>query len=557
MNSIATQESLPPPEGELVAGKYEVVRRIGQGAMGAVWEGRHVSLGTRVACKFIDADFARKSSEARSRFRNEAKAAAALRSKHVVDVYDYGLMTDGRPYIVMEFLEGESLEERLARLGRLPLGTTIRIVTQVSRALHKAHRQGIIHRDLKPDNIFLVWDDEDETDQVKVVDFGIAKFTDDKVEVSHATQAGSVLGTPFFMSPEQARGTTDVDLRSDLWALGVVTFQCLTGQLPFYSDAVGDLLVRICTGEIPVPSHIAPDLPLSIDAWMARALERDRDLRFQSAKEMTDRLGEVLGPEARPFLESQVEEQTGDFRRPGFTTRHATAGPQVGKELTAAPRLDAAGAQTVALETTPPESEELPPVIPQRRPALRFAVGVALIAAAGLGAAVGLSSGLLSQTDPSRAQKEGAEKNSAATSEAIDREGSMQAENRAEENRTPSDSQNSDSEKSGEAIPSPKESLTKTPDALSDEVDQPAVNSKVAERQPSAPAQAPPAPHQQKAAPPAPKTPPPSPKSKAPKVSASGSAEYPAPSNGQKSHSNEQSTPQGSTSDDMAIGLGY
>ena len=126
------------PDGELVAGKYELVRLIGRGGMGSVWEGRHVTLGTRVACKFIDADFALKSPEARTRFKNEARAAASLRSKHVVDVYDYGVMGDGRPYIVMEFLVGESLADRLERVGRLPLATTARIAHQVGRALQKA-----------------------------------------------------------------------------------------------------------------------------------------------------------------------------------------------------------------------------------------------------------------------------------------------------------------------------------------------------------------------------------------------------------------------------------
>jgi len=330
LNDGLTQRTSASADGELVAGKYELVRLIGRGGMGSVWEGRHVTLGTRVACKFIDADFASKSPEARTRFRNEARAAASLRSKHVVEVYDYGVMGDGRPYIVMEFLAGESLADRLERVGRLPLAVTARIVHQVGRALQKAHAAGIVHRDLKPDNIFLMWDEEDERDQVKVVDFGIAKFTDERVNVSHATQTGSVVGTPFFMSPEQARGIDVIDLRSDLWALGVVTFQCMTGQLPFHSEAVGDLLIKICTGEIPVPSHVAPDLPLSMDAWMARALERDRDVRFQSAREMTEALAEAIGPNARSLLESYVDDERGSLR----PQLHLTAGPRMGQVVT-------------------------------------------------------------------------------------------------------------------------------------------------------------------------------------------------------------------------------
>jgi eukaryotic-like serine/threonine-protein kinase len=342
-----TEGSGSPSDDDLVAGKYELVRLIGRGGMGSVWEGRHVTLGTRVACKFIDGEFAAKSPDARTRFKNEARAAASLRSKHVVDVHDYGVMKDGRPYIVMEYLSGESLADRLERLGRLPLATTARIVSQIGRALQKAHAAGIVHRDLKPDNVFLMWDEEDEQDQVKVVDFGIAKFTDEGVNVSHATQTGSVVGTPFFMSPEQARGIDAIDLRSDLWALGVVAFQCLTGRLPFYSEAVGDLLIKICTDEVPVPSHVSPDLPLSMDAWMARALERDRDLRFQSAREMTGALADAIGPVARTLLESHADEE-GAQPRPRL---HLTAGPRAGQVVTGSshpPSVLAAGGRPAA-----------------------------------------------------------------------------------------------------------------------------------------------------------------------------------------------------------------
>src|SRR5262245_27760579 len=199
---------------ELVSGKYQLVRLLGRGGMGAVWEGVHTTLGARVAVKFIEAEYA-DSAEARHRFENEARAAATLRSKHVVEVYDHGLMEDGRPFIVMEFLEGEPLDKRLDRVERLPARDTARIVSQICRALSKAHAAGIVHRDLKPDNVFLVWDDDDGSDVAKVVDFGIAKFTDSKGPTS-ATRTGSVLGTPYYMSPEQARGLRTVDYRSDL-----------------------------------------------------------------------------------------------------------------------------------------------------------------------------------------------------------------------------------------------------------------------------------------------------------------------------------------------------
>jgi serine/threonine-protein kinase len=278
----------------LVAGKYRLTRLLGRGGMGSVWEGVHTSLGARVAVKFIEAEYI-DSPEARSRFENEARAAAKLRSKHVVKVFDHGLMADARPYIVMEFLDGEPLDRRLERLGRLDPQQTARILGQVCRALVNAHSVGIVHRDLKPENVFLVWDEEDHADIVKVVDFGIAKFTDHAMGVSSSTRTGSVLGTPYYMSPEQARGLRTVDHRSDLWSLGVIAYRCLVGDLPFRGEAVGDLLVIICTAPLPVPSNSAPDLPAAFDAWFFKALAREPDQRFQNAAELAEALAEACG----------------------------------------------------------------------------------------------------------------------------------------------------------------------------------------------------------------------------------------------------------------------
>jgi len=277
-----------------VAGKYRLTRLLGRGGMGAVWEGTHTSLGTRVAVKFIDAEYA-ESPEARSRFENEARAAARLRSKHVVEVYDHGVSDDGRPFIVMEFLQGEPLDKRLDRLGRLPAKDTAQIVMQVCRALAKAHTANIVHRDLKPENVFLVWDDEEGTDVVKVVDFGIAKFNDTSLSSSSATRTGSVLGTPHYMSPEQARGLRSVDSRSDLWSVAVIAYRCIVGALPFEGEAVGDLLVKLCTAPIPVPSQVTPDVPPTFDAWLHKALTREPGERFQTAAQLSESLAAVCG----------------------------------------------------------------------------------------------------------------------------------------------------------------------------------------------------------------------------------------------------------------------
>lgn len=296
------EEQIPK---ELVAGKYRLTRLLGRGGMGSVWEGIHNTLGTRVACKFIEAEYA-DSDEARSRFENEARAAASLRSKHVVEVYDHGVTADGRPYIVMEFLRGEPLDKRLEKSGRLSLPEAAAVITHVARALSKAHSGGIVHRDLKPENVFLVWDDEDSEDIAKVVDFGIAKFTDKSAGISSSTRTGSVLGTPYYMSPEQARGLRSVDYRSDLWSLGVIAFRCVTGRLPFEGEALGDLLVKLCTSPVPIPSQFLPGLPPGFDAWMARALAREPDARFQDARSMAQALAQVAGGMS-PELGSHVD----------------------------------------------------------------------------------------------------------------------------------------------------------------------------------------------------------------------------------------------------------
>ena len=300
----------PVPQG-LVAGKYRLTRLLGRGGMGAVWEGTHTSLGSRVAVKFIDAEYA-ESPEARSRFENEARAAARLRSKHVVEVYDHGVSDDGRPFIVMEFLQGEPLDKRLDRVGRLPAKETAHIIMQVCRALTRAHAANIVHRDLKPENVFLVFDEEEGTDVVKVVDFGIAKFSDASLTSSSATRTGSVLGTPHYMSPEQARGLRSVDSRSDLWSVAVIAYRCIVGSLPFDGEAVGDLLVKLCTAPIPQPSRFMSDVPPSFDAWLQKALEREPAGRFANAAELAASLAAVCGLSVRGQFPSSEMQRVSD-----------------------------------------------------------------------------------------------------------------------------------------------------------------------------------------------------------------------------------------------------
>ncbi|HEY5960724.1 MAG TPA: serine/threonine-protein kinase, partial [Polyangiaceae bacterium] len=275
--------------GLIIAGRYRLVEKLGSGGMGAVWLADDLSLDSLCAVKLIDAEKSR-SEEVRKRFIREAKAAAQLRGPHVVDVFDRG-ESDGILYIAMEYLEGEDLCTRLGQVGILDVERTYRIVAHVSRALSSAHALGIVHRDLKPENIFLVQSYDEEI--AKVVDFGIAQHAAYRLQ-DKATREGSFLGTPYYVSPEQARGR-ETDHRSDLWSLAVITYQCLTGVPPFDSDSLGDLMGLILYEPIPKITAANPDLPPAMEQWWTRATQRDRELRFQSARELTDQLGRALG----------------------------------------------------------------------------------------------------------------------------------------------------------------------------------------------------------------------------------------------------------------------
>lgn len=277
-------------ENTVVADRFRLIRMIGRGGMGSVWHAFDTRLDNACALKFIEGELANVA-DAHARFQREAKAAAALRSPHVVEIKDHGVW-QGNPYIAMELLEGEDLGKALSKGGgRLPAAQVNTIIQQVCRALTKAHQGGIVHRDLKPDNIFLVTDDDRQL--VKILDFGVAKQTSQAIDGSN-TKTGAMLGTPYYMSPEQAQGIKSVDARSDLWSLAVIVYQCITGRLPFESEALGDLLVKIIVQPVPIPSQVAP-VPPNFDRWWAKAAERNPDNRFQTAKEFGVQLEAALG----------------------------------------------------------------------------------------------------------------------------------------------------------------------------------------------------------------------------------------------------------------------
>jgi len=287
----------------LIANKYRLERLLGRGGMGEVWSARHVELESLLAVK-LQLNSTRCDRASERRFRREARAAAELRSPHVLHIYDYGVDNE-LPYIAMEYLEGENLRERLLRCGRLSLSEGSSLLTQAARGLEVAHQRGIVHRDIKPSNLFLATCGGEEV--LKIVDFGIAKAGGDLAET---TSTGTVMGSPAYLSPEQALGHS-VDHRSDVWSLAVVLFRMLTGEEAFGAPSVPETMSRICSGRMATPSSIAIGLSRDVDRFFERALNRDLVRRFQSAHALAEgfaRIAQgypdcvVLGRDAGPGI---------------------------------------------------------------------------------------------------------------------------------------------------------------------------------------------------------------------------------------------------------------
>ncbi|MBX3260597.1 MAG: serine/threonine protein kinase [Labilithrix sp.] len=259
-----------------------LVRPLAEGGMGRVWVAEHQGLHTQVVVKLMAPEMAERPDGA-ERFAREAAACAAIKSPHVVQVFDHGVTDDGTPYIVMELLEGEDLGAHLVEQGRMDPLEVVAFVNQIGKALSKAHKASIIHRDIKPENIFLC---ETEGGEVfaKLLDFGTARRETETS--SRTTVPGQIMGTPYYMSPEQSVGSADLDERSDIWSLGVVAFEALTGQKPFDGASVGAITIAI-HGPLPKMTDIAPELPASLDAWFARACAQLPDDRFATVREAT------------------------------------------------------------------------------------------------------------------------------------------------------------------------------------------------------------------------------------------------------------------------------
>jgi len=291
-------------KGQVINDRYQLLEQLGHGGMSSVWRAEHLEQNVEVAVKLLDPNLAQ-NADMLARFLREARASASLKSRHVVQVIDHGI-EDGNAFMVMELLHGETLGARIRRQGPLGAEQTGTFMCQVMRAIDGAHQQGIVHRDLKPDNIFITSDAAGE--YAKVLDFGVAKVAGAELDQADGlkTQAGVMLGTPYYMSPEQAKALP-VDHRADIWALTVITFECLLGKRPFTGDSFADLVVKLCTDPLPIPSA-SGQVPLGFDEWFCRGTRRDALRRFTSAWEMAEELMQIsrsaaLGPPRRAAVE--------------------------------------------------------------------------------------------------------------------------------------------------------------------------------------------------------------------------------------------------------------
>ena len=342
MDDLHPQLRPPVREGEVLAEKYRVDKVIGMGGMGVVVAATHVDLDQKVALKFLLPHAAASPSHV-ERFLREGKAAVRLRSEHVARVLDVGRMQDGVPYIVMEYLEGRDLSGTVKERGALPVEEAVGYVLQASDAVAEAHAAKIVHRDLKPDNLF-VTARNDGNPLVKVLDFGISKTLD--TTAASLTQTDSMVGSPAYMSPEQMRSSKNVDERSDIWSLGVILFELLTGRLPYIAESLPALAFKLAEEAPPSPRQFRPDIPEGLEKVVMKCLERDRDKRLpdigqlalalepyasHSDKDLVRKILVILSSPARPpqgsVPEVVVVKSNPNLLTGGWGTTHAATSP--------------------------------------------------------------------------------------------------------------------------------------------------------------------------------------------------------------------------------------
>jgi serine/threonine protein kinase len=302
-----------PKPGDLVAGKYLIEQLLGEGGMGAVFAATHRFTGKQVAIKWMLPELAR-DEDAVHRFMREAQAAGRINHPNVVDVYDVGQHEDSF-FLVMELLRGEPLTSALSRRD-LTVREVLELLLRAMRGVAAAHRQGVVHRDLKPDNIFLAYEDDGVGREPKVLDFGISKVSNEGQLNPRLTRTGNVVGTPYYMPPEQIRGSENLDRRADIYAFGVILYEALTGQVPFIADTYGALVLEIATGTPKTPDELVPGLPHDLSRVVMRAMARNAADRFPDMETLIHAL--------EPFLQEAVpgREPTGSQRLRGSSSNH-------------------------------------------------------------------------------------------------------------------------------------------------------------------------------------------------------------------------------------------
>jgi predicted Ser/Thr protein kinase len=288
------EASEDPLVGKILLDRYRITGQIGKGGMGAVYEAQHTLIGKRVAIKVLLDQYARKTGVV-ARLEQEARLASSIGHEHIVDITDFGETPDGRTFVVMEYLEGESLGHCLRREDKLDEQRAIRIAHQAASALSAAHAKGILHRDIKPENIFLLV--RKGTDFVKVVDFGISKSLhtgEGEGSTPRLTQTGMVLGTPLYMSPEQARGEEDLDQRIDVYGLGVILYEMVTGMVPFQGSNSLNIIARVINEQPKPPRDLRPDISPELEAVILHAMAKNRDERYASCDALAADLAALL-----------------------------------------------------------------------------------------------------------------------------------------------------------------------------------------------------------------------------------------------------------------------
>jgi serine/threonine-protein kinase len=366
--------------GLLIGGRYRLEGIVGRGASATVWRAIHEGLGRSVAIKIIHRE-ERTSPEVVARFVKEAHATAAVRHRFVVDIFDVGTTEEGQPYMVMELLQGESLAQRISSEPSMPLETFVDTMIKALDGLHAAHEAGIVHRDLKPENIFLVADVGVDGFFPKIVDFGISQFSEVsslRERAGRLTRVGTIIGTPYYMSPEQVRGVSDLDRRTDIYSVGVIMYEVLSGLLPFTAETVGDLLVTIATSDAVPLAVVRPSLGEQLSEVVARAMARDLEARFTTALDMKEALQTVALPAGGVFtvVVEQDEAETTDAL--STSANMPANSSQVLVEPEAPQAIDGAGERPNA---RPSEAEAVAPRPTATRPRRRSPVILLALAA--------------------------------------------------------------------------------------------------------------------------------------------------------------------------------